>query len=133
MALKQDTSFYQVSRFDIFIIVLILSFSIFFLFWFADKRRQESTQPKTALIYQKDRLLEEIKLEEDRELNLLNGRMQMEVSKKRIRVLNSDCPQHICVNMGWIQYSGQTIACVPNEVLIEIKSTGPALLDAVTY
>ena len=69
----------------------------------------------------------------DKIITILNGRMQLEIKDSRVRVLNSDCPHHICKNMGWIKYNGETIVCVPNQVLIEIKSKGPAVIDAVAY
>jgi len=59
--------------------------------------------------------------------------MQVQIKDGKLRILNSDCPQQICKNTGWIKYSGQAIACVPNQVLVEIKSKGPAAVDAVTY
>ena len=95
--------------------------------------RQPTSKSATALIYLKDRLLEEVDLRKDIIIPLLDGKMRIEVKGEKIRVADSECPHHICVNMGWIRYSGQTIACVPNKVLIEIKSAGPAIVDVVAY
>ena len=72
-------------------------------------------------------------LEKDKIIPILNNKMQVEIKSGRARVLDSDCPHHICKNMGWIKYNGETIVCVPNQVLIEIKSKGPAIIDAVAY
>jgi len=129
----EGEDFYRVSRLDLIIIALILSLSILSIFWVAKNRRQHSAQPKVALIYQKDSPPEEVDLVKDNTLTILDGRMHIEIKAGKLRVLDSDCPQHICVNMGWIEYSGQTIACVPNGVLVEIKSAGPQVLDAVVY
>ena len=131
--LQEDADFYKTSKFDVVLIGLVLFFSIVSILWFTRTRIRQSSEPKVVLIYQKGKLLEEVKLDNDNAISILNGRMQIEVKGRRIRVVNSDCPQHICVNMGWIKYSGQTIVCAPNKVVIEVKSTGSPLIDAVVY
>jgi len=128
---KEDADFYKTSKFDKILIGLILFFSVVSIIWIMHNRIQQSSQPKAALIYQKDKLMEEVDLNKDRIITLLDGRMQIEVKRGQIRVVKSDCSQRICVNMGWIQYAGQTIVCVPNKVLVEIKSTGSSLLDVI--
>lgn len=79
--------------------------------------------------------MEEINLNRDRVITLpvINGEMDIEIKAGRIRAVRSDCPQRVCVNTGWIQYAGQTIVCVPNRVLVEVKSAGSPFLDAVCY
>lgn len=131
--LLEDASFYKTSRFDLILIGLILFFSIVAIFGITQRTTRESQGAKKALVYQNDRLLEEVELNKDRTIVLSEGKMQIEVKAGKIRIIHADCPYHLCVNMGWIQYSGQTIVCVPNQILIEIKSTGSPLLDAVSY
>lgn len=130
---EEEKELYQTTRFDWIFIALILFFSMASFFWFNHSRFQPSSQTRTVLIYQKDKLLEEAELEKDKIITILGGKMQLEVKDKRVRVLNSDCPHHICKNMGWIKYNGETIVCVPNQILIEVKSKGPAIIDAVAY
>ncbi|HAZ10698.1 MAG: hypothetical protein A2047_02215 [Omnitrophica bacterium GWA2_41_15] len=129
---EEDKNFYQTTRFDLIFIILILFFSIA-SFWVIHKRFQPSSGLSTVYVYQKDKLLEEDGLDKDKIITILDGKMQFELKNGRIRVLNTDCPHHICKNMGWIKYNGETIVCVPNQVLIEIKSKGPAIIDAVAY
>jgi len=130
---EEDAGFYQATRFDWIFIALILFFSIASFFWFNHNRFQPFSQPGIVLIYQKSRLLMQAGLEKDKIIPILNNKMQVEIKSGRARVLDSDCPHHICKNMGWIKYNGETIVCVPNQVLIEIKSKGPAIIDAVAY
>lgn len=125
--------FYRTSKYELIFIGLILFFSFSYILWVKAKRLGQPFQPQSAVIYQRERLLEEVDLQKDKIITLLNGKMQIEVNKGKIRVLSSDCPQHLCANMGWIQHSGQTIVCVPNQVLVEIKSKYPPLVDAVSY
>ncbi|MDO8603660.1 MAG: NusG domain II-containing protein [Candidatus Omnitrophota bacterium] len=129
---EENKDFYQTTRFDLIFIVLILFFSVV-SFWVIHKRFQPSSGQSAVYIYQKDKLLEDSGLDKDKIIAILDGRMQFELKDGRVRVISTDCPHHICKNMGWIKYNGETIVCVPNQVLIEIKSEGPAIIDAVAY
>lgn len=46
--------------------------------------------------------------------------MTIEVGQGRARVVNSDCPEQICVKTGWISRAGQTIVCVPNRTVFRL-------------
>ena len=37
-----------------------------------------------------------------------------------VRVVEADCPDKICIRRGAIKNVGETIACVPHKLLIEI-------------
>ena len=67
------------------------------------------------------------------EISLLNGKMLIEIKDNKLRVKKSECPRQVCVHMGWIRFTGETIICVPYKTLIEIKSTGAPSLDAVAF
>ena len=129
----EDPNFYKTSKFDLILIALIILVSVFSLLRITQNRIRQSAQPRIAVIYQNSRWLENVDLRKDSLFAILNGRMRVEIKGGKIRIRDADCPHHLCINMGWIQYSGQTIVCVPNQVLIEIKSTAPQLLDAVVY
>ena len=47
----------------------------------------------------------------------------------RIRVSHADCPDQICVHMGWLtSEGGMPIVCLPNRLVIELEDT-PAVID----
>ncbi len=46
--------------------------------------------------------------------------MTIEVSRSRARVSHSNCPDHICVDTGWLELSGQTAVCMPNRVTLTL-------------
>ena len=48
------------------------------------------------------------------------GETQISIAKGKVRVLQSDCRQKICVKTGWISRGGQLIVCVPNQVVIAV-------------
>jgi len=130
---SQGDGFYQTSKFDGALIGVIIFFSLFSILWVTGSRLWQSKQIGTALIYHEGKLLEKVDLQKDRIIPMLNGKMELEVKEGKIRVLNSDCPQHICMNMGWIEYSGQTIACLPNKVLVEVQAKENPFMDVVAY
>ena len=72
-------------------------------------------------------------LDKDQEISLLNGKMLIEIKGKKLRVKKSECPRQVCVNAGWIRLAGENIICVPFKTLIEVKSTGAPLVDAVVF
>jgi hypothetical protein len=57
----------------------------------------------------------------------------IEVRNGAIAIIESDCPQKICVHTGAISNPAQTIVCVPNRILVEIASEKPSALNAVSY
>lgn len=125
--------FRRISIFEVILIALILLVSIGSILWVGQEKEQQSSRPKRALIYRGNKLLKEVGLEQDRFIRLDGVEMEIEIKKGRIRVARSDCPKQICVNMGWIKTPGQVIACVPNEVVIEIEPRDFQPVDAVVY
>ena len=55
----------------------------------------------------------------------------VEIKNGRARVSSSSCPDQICVHSGWLSHSGQTAACVPANVCIQIIG-GESVVDGVT-
>ena len=68
-----------------------------------------------------------LRLEDERGTNLVA------VETGRIRVLEADCPDGVCVHTGWIDGPATPIACVPHGLTITITREGGAAhdLDAV--
>jgi len=44
-----------------------------------------------------------------------------EVKGNSIRVVDSDCPDKICKNKGFISKKEESIICMPNKMIVEIK------------
>ena len=58
--------------------------------------------------------------ETDREFTVeYEGRKNIiEISDGRIRMKDADCPDHVCVNTGWLT-ANIPIVCLPNKLVIE--------------
>lgn len=78
------------------------------------------------ILYQLD-----LEKEEDRVIEVeYEGRHnKIEIRDHKIRVLEADCPDQICVGMGWLG-SAAPIVCLPNRLVIEPAETMPDM-DAV--
>lgn len=50
-----------------------------------------------------------------------NEHIIYEIKDGRIRITESDCPDKICKNKGFISKSGESIVCMPNKTIVEIK------------
>jgi hypothetical protein len=46
------------------------------------------------------------------------------VKDQSIGITDADCPDHICVNEGFISKPGDTSVCLPHRVMIEIRASG---------
>ncbi len=58
------------------------------------------------------------------------GDSVFEIRDGSVRMVESACPDKLCVRSGWISRPGESIVCLPNRVVLEIKASegGP---DAV--
>lgn len=132
-AIKTRVRLDKITFFDGVIIgfILLLSVGILLKAWFNENRN-----PSTAIgaaVYHDGRLFERLTLNMDREIRLLDGKMIIEVRGKKVRVKKSECPRQLCVKTGWIQYTGESIICVPFKTLIEIDSARAPVVDAVVF
>jgi hypothetical protein len=50
-----------------------------------------------------------------------------------VRVLDSPCPEKICITTGAISRPGQTIACLPNRVFVVIGGKTSGEVDALSF
>lgn len=62
-----------------------------------------------------------ITLDLQREIKTETGYNQLEIKDGKVRMTEASCPDHICVKTGEICCAHQTIACLPNKVLIYIE------------
>ncbi len=63
-----------------------------------------------------------------------NGSYNMvRVEPGKIAIIDASCPDHVCVNTGYISDSLVPITCLPNELIIKIKaSKSDSGLDAIS-
>ena len=74
---------------------------------------------KTVKISQNNTPIYELSLSEDKEIALSGN--TVEIRNGSVRVISADCKNQICVNHKPISKKGESIVCLPNEVIIEIE------------
>ena len=50
-------------------------------------------------------------------------RVTVEVTDGAVRFQDSECPDRVCVNSGWLKRAGDTAACVPAGVVLRVTGT----------
>jgi hypothetical protein len=50
------------------------------------------------------------------------GDSYLEISGGSVHMVDSACPDKLCVKTGWISSPGESIVCLPNRVVIEVVS-----------
>ena len=53
------------------------------------------------------------------------------VQPGRICVKDADCPDRVCVGMGWLEDQAMPIVCLPHRVIIRLAESNDAARDAV--
>ena len=62
---------------------------------------------------------------------ITEGKNQLVIADGTARIETADCPDERCVQMGRISRSGQSIICLPHQVVVEIQGGKEAETDAV--
>ncbi len=130
---KYRVDIYKITFVDVIVIVCILLLSSGIILKAKLGSIWQSEKVTKASVYHDGKLYKQMKLAEDQEIILLNGKMVIEIKDKKVRVKKSECPRQLCVNIGWIQHTGEAIICVPFKTLIEIKSADAPVVDAVVF
>lgn len=68
-------------------------------------------------------------------IEVAGGRAGLEIKDKSVRLLEAAgefCPRKICIQTGWIRRSGESIICLPNRMVIRLRSSSRPQFDAIT-
>ncbi len=117
---------------DKILIVSTLLFSILSLFYIKEK----------AKIYDKKYVSIQINGREEKKIFLGRevigktipikskyGYNLVEIGKDKVRIIDADCPDKLDVKRGWIKEAGETIVCLPNRLIVEIKGIEEKEID----
>lgn len=122
----KSTKFWVISI-AVFMLLSVISAAAVFFFYGSGN---------TASIYHNGQLIDTIHLDtvttpysfivhsENHHYNVIT------VEKGRICVSEASCPDHVCVNTGWISDGAIPIVCLPNELVIQIEADSSNQVDA---
>ena len=71
-------------------------------------------------------------LNEDQEITINGGSNILEIKNGRADMIEADCPDQLCVHQRAISASNENIICLPNKVMVEIRSKTDSKIDMVT-
>lgn len=112
-------------KLDIVIIVLLvcLSFTPHFIFaksWSKDYSSTYANIKISGKLY-KDINLSSKNGEETFVINTDHGTNTIKINGNTIQIVEADCHDDLCVKQGIISKVGQSVICLPHELIIEIK------------
>lgn len=62
-------------------------------------------------------------LDTDMEIPLAEGKALLTVSDGAVAITENDCPNGICLKTGFISRAGERIVCVPNKIVVVLRSS----------
>ncbi|WP_186435405.1 NusG domain II-containing protein [Acetivibrio clariflavus] len=99
-------------------------------------KRGDSGTHKIAVIKVKDKVVKSIDLSsvtEPQRIEISGKYNQVVlVEKGRIRFVEAECPDKVCVNTGWLYDKGDMAVCIPNNTMIKIEGQS-SKVDIVTH
>lgn len=119
---------------DVVLVIAIAAMALLLMVWNAYGRTPD--QQIIAVIKQDGKLIKQIDLSDikDSQYIYINEpiRQVIVAENGRIRFLESDCPNQICVKSGWLTRPGDRAVCMPSKVVITIMG-GDKQVDSIAY
>lgn len=105
----------MIKKADIILSATILVLAFASIFFFAAFKKQG----RTVRISVDNRIYGEYDLDTDQTVRLAHNTVQIKNGK--VMVSHADCTDQICVNKGQIAAVGESIVCLPNTVVVEVR------------
>lgn len=100
-------------------IVIIFSIIITAVLVFA-LSLNSSYEQNVLEIYQDGALIKTISLSNSVNETIEFEELTVEIDGTKVRVIDSQCFDHVCENTGYIEETGEVIVCMPNKLLLKI-------------
>ena len=114
----------------ILLLLLVVSVVLCLVFFLPRKNGDKNT----ANVYVDGELVFSVDLTEtttfERTIETPGGYNVIQVDNGRIRVVDADCPDKVCVDTGWRTAGGAPIVCLPHKLVIKIEKNGE--FDAIS-
>lgn len=121
-----------ISKKGIIIILIVLALLVIFAVIFYSNRKTGNI----VVINHNGKETGLYPLTEDREIRIKdkNGKVTNVVCIKdgQVYMKKADCPDQICVKQGRKSKDGESITCLPNKVVVEVKGEDRSHMDTMT-
>lgn len=114
--------------FDILLISLLLCLSLSLILFLAINREEGNY----VLVEIDGKTVGEYRLDQDAEIEINGGTNILVIKDGKAFLSEANCPDKTCVKTGSIHYSGESIICLPNKVVIKIKGNSRGFVDLVS-
>lgn len=104
------------------VIILLISFVCYLpLLW---NTYQNQNKTKEVVVSYKDQevLRKPLDVNGNYQVKGTLGLVEIEVLDDRVRVEKETSPNHLCSIQGWVSESNRPIVCLPNNIVVEIKT-----------
>lgn len=74
------------------------------------------------------------RLDQTRQLSIRGelGDSILKIEDGKIRFSQSPCRGKVCIHRGWLQHSGEVMACLPNRVIVKLDG-GQSRYDSINF
>ena len=119
------------NRFDALVALIIALLAVAAALWFYLPRSQSGQL--TVVIFVAGEETRRVPLSDFTETTVTGGSYTLRVSTRDggVAVTDSDCPTQDCVHTGVITRAGQSIVCLPAQVVVHLEGTTPDAPDVI--
>ncbi len=103
----------RVTKCDFFLIGLLLFVTVILALFRISTCRSDSTENYLLIHTSEGDSLYALSLDRDISVESNGYTLTVRISDGRACVIQSDCPDKICVHTGWISGRGESVVCVP--------------------
>jgi len=117
------------------ILVILIGLIMAAAAWLLFNKKQAEPQNSMAVIYKDGSLYKEVPLDGDEIVKIEDeeGRINIiSIKDGKADMIEANCQDKLCVNTRPAWKDGQSIVCLPNRVVVEIKSAEKDVIDGVS-
>lgn len=119
-----------ITKGDIILVAFLVALcAVLFAFSFTD----ENDILKAEIYLGGEKVQETVLSDMDESRRLKVGGCELLIEKDGIAFISSQCEDQLCVKKGKLTRKGDAMACVPEKVVVNIKSLRGAMPDGITY
>ena len=114
---------------------IILLLSIILLIFLYKNYWIKGQSANYALILVANQQAQRVDLQHNQQL-LIQGRLGkslIEIADGHIRFIDSPCHGKYCIHAGWLSKNGDFMACLPNQISLELHNSQEIEFDSIAY
>lgn len=112
------------TKYDKALVILVLIISTIIIY--SKGSTVNSNENKYVRIESNGKMYKEIELDKNIEkeeiIKTKYGYNKVQIKGFKVRIIEADCHDQVCVKQGYISKTGESLICLPNRLSIEIKS-----------